>query len=198
MWARQGAVGRYGSAMTRQADPLLSSIVRAAMEATRAAEGLLFRAEGRVLRVAAIGGPVPWDVLGEPISAGEGVAGYVAASGLPLTLSADSEDPRLGEGAASLLGHNPTSVLACPVQGDGEVVGVLELIDSADGRFVVGDAEQAALHASVAAAAMTDSRLAAAPNVPDPGELAAELRRLAAADQGRYATVAAIVEALVR
>lgn len=184
--------------MTRAADPVLSAIVNAAMVAVGAEQALLLRVEGRVLRVVAASGDVPWDVLGEPISAGDGIAGYVAASGQVLVLHADTADPRLGEGAASLLGHNPASVLAVPVQGEGEVVGVLQLVDAADGRFDVGDTEEASLLASVAAAAMTDPRLTDASNVPDPSELAADLRRLAAADAPRYATVATIIEALVR
>ncbi|WP_108664679.1 GAF domain-containing protein [Euzebya rosea] len=179
-------------------DPVLTAIVEAATRGTGASHGLLLRIEGRVMRVAASAGALGWDVVGEPISAGEGVAGYVAASGQPLVLSAESADPRLGEGTASLLGHNPSSVLAVPVDGDSRIVGVLELIDPDDGLFDVADTEQAMLHAAVASAALTDDRLGALADVPEPAELAAELRRLADADPGRYATVATIIEALVR
>lgn len=179
------------------ADPVLVAILSAAVQAVGAHQGLLLRLEDRVLRVVAVAGPIPWDVLGEPISAGEGVAGYVAASGQPLALSADSADPRLGEGTASLLGHNPASVLAVPIEGQGRQLGVLELIDSGAGDFGVEDTEQAMLHAAVAATALADPRLLGTPDVPDPSELAAELRRLQAADPARYATVATLVQALV-
>lgn len=185
--------------MTRQsADPILTAILQAAARATGASLGLLLAVEGRVLRVVATTGGVPWDVLGEPISAGEGVAGYVAASGQSLVLSAASADPRLGEGTASLLGHNPSSVLAVAVQGNNQTLGVIELLDAVDGTFGVSDSEIATIHAGIAAVALTDDRLAGVADMPDPAELAAELRRLAAADQARYARVAAIVEALVR
>ncbi|MEO2108523.1 MAG: GAF domain-containing protein [Actinomycetota bacterium] len=179
-------------------DPVLTAIVEAATRGTGASHGLLLAIEGRVMRVAASAGALGWDVVGEPISAGEGVAGYVAASGQPLALSADSADPRLGEGTASLLGHNPSAVLAVPVDGGSRIVGVLELIDPHDGLFDVTDTEQAMLHAAVASAALTDARLGALADVPEPAEIAAELRRLAEADPGRYATVATIIEALVR
>ncbi|WP_370324701.1 GAF domain-containing protein [Euzebya sp.] len=179
-------------------DPVLTAVTAAATRATGAAVGLLLRAEGRVLRVVATAGAVPPDVLGEPISIGDGVAGYVVAAGQPLVLSAGSADPRLGEGTASLLGTNPSSVLAVPVQGDEHVLGVIELLDAIDGTFGVDDTEQATLHAGVAAAALADERLAGMRDVPDPAELAAELRRLAAADPSRYATVATILQSLVR
>jgi GAF domain-containing protein len=167
------------------ADPVLAAVLHAAVTATGAAHGLLLRAEQRVLRVVAIAGAVAAEVLGEPISAGEGVAGYVAAAGEPLVLSAASADPRLGEGTASLLGHNPASVLAVPVHGQQRLLGVLELLDATDGEFGVEDAELAQLHASVAAVAMADPRLAGVPDVPDPAELAAELRRDRAAPRPR-------------
>lgn len=179
------------------ADPVLAAILAAAARAVGAAEGLLLRVEDRVLRVVATAGDIPFDVIGEPISAGEGVAGYVAASGQPLVLSGGSADPRLGEGTASLLGHNPRSVLAVPLEGEGRLLGVMELIDADDGHFGVEDTEQAQLHAAVAATALADPRLAGVPDVPDPAELAAELRRLEARDPVRYATVATIVTALV-
>lgn len=184
--------------MTHQtADPVLAAILAAAARAAGAEQGLMLRVEDRLLRVVAIAGPISWDVLGEPISAGDGVAGYVAASGQPLVLSADSADARLGEGTASLLGRNPNSVLAVPIEGQGRMLGVLELIDAADADFGVEDTEQAMLHAAVAAVALADPRLMGTPDVPEPAELAAELRRLEAADPVRYTTVATIVQALV-
>ncbi|CAN5125211.1 hypothetical protein BH23ACT9_BH23ACT9_13940 [soil metagenome] len=179
------------------ADPVLVAILAAATQAVGAHGGLMLRIEDRLLRVVATAGGVPRDVLHEPISAGEGVAGYVAASGQPLVLSADSADPRLGEGTASLLGHNPESVLAVPVEGQGRMLGVIELIDAVDADFGVEDTEQAMLHAAVAAVALADPRLLGTPDVPDPAELAAELRRLENADPARYATVATILTALV-
>ncbi|MEE8603326.1 GAF domain-containing protein [Euzebya tangerina] len=180
------------------ADPILSAILTAATEATGATSGLLLSTEDRLMRVVATAGAVPADILGEPISAGEGVAGYVAASGQSLVLSADSADPRLGEGTASLIGHNPTSVLAVAIQGTARTLGVIELLDARSGAFSVDDTERATSHAAIAAAALTDERLGGTRDVPEPAELAAELRRLASTDPARYATVAAILEALVR
>ncbi|MGI9017974.1 MAG: GAF domain-containing protein [Euzebya sp.] len=179
------------------ADPILTAILDAATQAAGAQQGLILRVEDRVLRVVATAGSIPWDVLGEPVSSGDGVAGYVAASGQPLVLSADSADPRLGEGTASLLGRNPNSVLAVPIEGKGRMLGVLELLDSSDQDFGVEDSEQAMLHAGVAAIALADPRLLGTPDVPDPGELAAELRRLQQAQPERYAMVATILLALV-
>ena len=185
--------------MTRPtADPILSAILDATMAAAGATSGLMLAVEDRLLRVVAIAGPVPPDVLAEPISSGEGVAGYVAASGQSLVLSADSADPRLGEGTASLLGHNPTSVLAVAIQGDSRTVGVMELLDARSGSFDVADTEAATSHAAIAAAALVDERLGGTRDVSEPAELAAELRRLASSEPSRYARVATIVEALVR
>ena len=46
----------------------------------RIERGTVLMAHGRIV---AVGGPVLWEVLGEPVSAREGVSGYVAASGQP-------------------------------------------------------------------------------------------------------------------
>ena len=176
-------------------DPVLAAVVQAAVGGTGAAEGLLLELDGRVLRVLATAGSVPGDLLGEPVSAGEGVAGYVVASGQPLLLSADSADPRLGEGTASLLGHNPRTVLCVPCRAGDHVIGALELIDAP--TFGVAEQQTAQLLAQVAGAALADPAREGRPDVADPAELAGELRRLATADPARYAMVAAIVEALV-
>lgn len=176
-------------------DPVLAAVMQAAVGGTGAAEGLLLGLDGRVLRVLATAGAAPGDLLGEPVSAGEGVAGYVVASGQPLLLSAESADPRLGEGTASLLGHNPRTVLCVPCRSGDRVVGALELVDAP--AFGVAEQHSAQLLARVAAAALADPAREGRPDVPDPGELAGELRRLATADPSRYAMVAVIVEALV-
>jgi GAF domain-containing protein len=122
----------------------------------------------------------------------------VLSSGQPQVLAAGAADSRLGEGTASLLGGNPSSVLAVPVQSRHGVVGVLALVDATDGTFGIADAEGATLLAGVAAAALQDERLAGTTQVPSPAELAAELRHLAVGDPTRYAVVATIVESLVR
>lgn len=181
--------------MTRRAaDPVLSALVASAVEATRAREGLLLALSGHVLQVAAASGR--GDIIGEPLSAGVGIVGYVAASAQPLSLTADSGDHRLGEGTASMLGYNPSSVLCVPCEHDDRMAGVLLLIDAADGAFGMDDTERAMLLAGVGAAALTYGGDAAR-SVADPTELAADLRRLAGSDPDRYATVASIVEALL-
>jgi GAF domain-containing protein len=181
--------------MTRAAaDPVLTAVVTSAVEGTAARDGLLLAVAGPAFTVAAASGR--GDVLGEPVSGGAGVAGYVVASGQPLTLTADSGDHRLGEGTATLLGYNPSSVLCVPCEREDRIVGALLLLDAASGAFTVDDTDRAMLLAGVAAAAIEHSGDALR-SVPDPAELAGDLRRLADSDAERYTMVATIVGALL-
>jgi GAF domain-containing protein len=176
-------------------NPVLQSIVSAAIGATAAQRGWVLALEDGELRVVAALGEGAGDLMGVEVPSGSGTSGFVASSGQPIALSPRSDDVRLAEGITALLGTRPTSILSVPC-GSEDVVGVLELVDKVGGgAFSFDDVELATLLAGIAGAALQ------APggeiNVRPPAEIGAELGRLASADPESYARVATVVEALL-
>lgn len=182
--------------MTAAAAPVLQALLRAAMDMTGAACGFVLRAEGDVLRVAAAVGDGTAGVVGRELAAGEGLAGYVVESQQPIALRPSGDDPRLGGDVAGLLAAQPSSVLCVPCATDDDLVGALELLDSAAGQFTLDDVEFATALADIAGAALTSGHDALA-HVVSPDDLAGELERLSVVDPERYATVATVVAALL-
>jgi GAF domain-containing protein len=177
-------------------DPVLQSIVEAAIGATGATAGWIVTPDDERLAVRAAAGAGAAALVGRPAQAEGGTAAFALASGQPLALVLRPDDPRVGEGVPALLGLRPRSALVVPCAHDGGVVGALELIDKQGGpSFGFDDLELATLLAGVAASAL---RAASAAVVPAPAELAGDLARLATADPVRYAAVAAAVTALLR
>lgn len=177
--------------------PLLHTIVRSAVDGTGAARGWLLAVDGDDLGLVAAHpyeatGPQP----GAKVPAGSGVAGYVVSSGQPLALSPVGPEARFAGGLeAHTATGPPASVVCVPCESDGEIVGALQLVDKAGGSFTFDDVEIATLLGTIAGGALAET---VARTVPDPGALGEGLRRLATTDLSRYATVAPIVEALLR
>ena len=183
--------------MSAVSEPVLQSLVEAAVTGTGGADGWLLTPRGDQLEVVAASGPSAADILGALVAADAGTAGFVLGSGQPMALTPRADDPRTATGVTEIIGRRPTSVLCIPCESDLGVVGVLEIIDKAEGAmFSFDDVELATLLAGVAGVAI-QTRDASSRTAPAPDELAGELRRLAGADPGRYAIVAGLVAALV-
>lgn len=60
---------------------------------------------------------------------GHGIAGLVAVSGQPMTVSDVEHDPRHASDVSQQIGYTPHSILCCPLVYNDEVIGVLELLD---------------------------------------------------------------------
>ncbi len=90
---------------------------------------------------------------------GTGIVGLVAATGQPMAMTNVSEDPRHAAAIAERMGRHPRSLLCVPLFLEGEVVGVLELLDKrgADG-FTPSDMASMGLFANQAAVAIMQSR----------------------------------------
>jgi GAF domain-containing protein len=178
------------------ASPVLRALVETVAEGTDAPAAWLVARDGDRLRVVAAAGEETNALIGQSVAEGEGVAGYVVASGQPLALTGRSGDARLGEGIAALSGHRPTTVLCVPCVGDETVAGAIEAIDKrGGGAFTFDDVELATLLARIGGAALVDA--AGDRIVSSPAELARELERLAAAAPARYAVVAGVLDALL-
>jgi len=94
------------------------------------------------------------------VSLGQGIAGWVAASGQPVVRSDLAEDARFTAEATERFGVAPKSMLCLPVQGDEGTLGVIELFDKAgDEPFTARDMDVLGLFGQAAAAAIAQSQV---------------------------------------
>jgi GAF domain-containing protein len=126
---------------------------------------------------------------------GHGIAGLVAATGQPMATSGTT-DPRQARDIAERVGYVPNTIVCVPLFYAERVIGVLELLDKADGAsFSMLDIHALGLFANLAAVALEQSRtrdhLTAAiaetlkdvgKDVPEPQRRALETSRLRLAD----------------
>jgi GAF domain-containing protein len=94
------------------------------------------------------------------VPVGTGIAGYVAATGLPLAIADAAEDPRFALNIGQAIGYIPHTILCVPLYLNGSVIGVLELLDKAgDEPFSSEDMDLLVRFANLAALALDQSRL---------------------------------------
>jgi GAF domain-containing protein len=174
---------------------VLAAICDAVCAATGGTSAWVVEVVGERLRVAASTGAGAALARGRSVDV-SGTVGYVAASGQPMAITPREGDAHLTGGLLGLLDLEPAAVMAVPCHDDGEVVGVLEVIDERQGaRFSFEDVELATLLAGVAGPAISHRTGATA--APSPEVLTAQLRSLAADSPGRYAQVALVVQQLL-
>jgi len=165
-------------------DDLLIALVGvavAALESQAASVALFDRTTERlVFRAAA--GPAAGDIVGVSIDPETGLAGYAFTTGQPLAVADVSTDPRFERAVAEASGYVPSSLLAVPIVGPVDTIGVLEALDGRRGAFSLHDIDTATAIASAVAAAVGRQQLA----YDATAVLAASLRELAgsAADDG--------------
>ena len=91
---------------------------------------------------------------------GQGIAGWVAASGQPVVRSDLAADPRFVAEATERIGYVPHSMLCLPLNGEDGILGVIELFDKADGTaFTADDMGTLGVFGEAAAAAITQSQV---------------------------------------
>jgi GAF domain-containing protein len=137
-------------------------IVATAVQVLRARAGALLlvdEATEELVFEVAVGGQAE-EVKQFRVPVGHGIAGHVAATGQPLAVSEATADPRAAADIADQVGYRPEGILCVPLFYDDEVIGVLELLDKADGSsFTAADMESLGLFANQAAVAIEQSRL---------------------------------------
>ena len=90
---------------------------------------------------------------------GDGVAGLVARTGQPMAISDTDEDDRDANDIAAAVGFRPKNILCVPLSFQGNVIGVLELLDKEGAAaFSVADMEAIGLFANLAAVTIEQSR----------------------------------------
>jgi GAF domain-containing protein len=91
---------------------------------------------------------------------GHGIAGLVAATGQPMAISDAQSDPRHASEIAESVGYHPQSILCVPLSRDGEITGVLELLDKdVAPSFTAADITTLGYFANQAAVAIEQSRV---------------------------------------
>jgi GAF domain-containing protein len=100
------------------------------------------------------------DVEGMRVPIDQGIAGWVATSGQPISIEDVRKDPRFAQDVAESTGYTPTSILAMPMQTERRMVGVIEVLDrTTEGRDGSRDMQMLALFAEQAALAIENSQV---------------------------------------
>ena len=81
------------------------------------------------LRYEAADGAGAEQIVGVQLGAGEGIAGFVAASGQALSIDRVADDPRFARQVAESTGYLPAAMLVVPIEGGGDPLGVLSVLD---------------------------------------------------------------------
>lgn len=93
---------------------------------------------------------------------GEGVVGLVAKTGIPHIVNNVQQDPGWSPVADRLTGFTTQKIIAVPLVTEGEIIGVMELLNKKEGDFNDSDLQLLSLVASSAASAIQNARQYAA------------------------------------
>lgn len=109
-----------------------------------------------VFRVAA--GAAADQVVGVRLKPGQGIAGWVARSGLPTLVPSVDQDPRWYPGVDQETGFRTRAIIAVPIRLGEEVLGVLEAINPMEGSLDEGRIKLLLNVAALAASAIQNAR----------------------------------------
>ena len=163
-----GGLGILGTLAAPQSyHQLLTLLVRNAMQVTGAKVGtlrLLDKATSELVFEVVEGTALPPQALAAArqfrVPLGQGIAGWVAASGQAVVRSDLAADPRFVAEAQQRVGFVPDSMLCLPLNGDDGILGVIELYDKRDGSaFTADDMGTLGLFGDAAAVAITQSQV---------------------------------------
>lgn len=93
------------------------------------------------------------------IKPGEGIAGYVVNTGKPVIVNDVARDPRHKQEVDEITGFKTRNLIAVPLRLDGEVIGVVEVLNKRDGEeFDEADLSDLMLLAGLSAIAIDKAR----------------------------------------
>jgi Nif-specific regulatory protein len=99
------------------------------------------------------------DVKQFEIDLGQGIAGHVAQTGESLLIPNVSEDPRWYKEISESIGFETRSIACVPMKVRGETIGVVEIIDKADGSAITdADLKILSVFAELAAVGIGNAR----------------------------------------
>jgi signal transduction histidine kinase/PAS domain-containing protein len=121
-----------------------------------AATSIALKTEGELWFAAASG---EGSVLGRRMALGQGITGWVVEHGEALLVPDVSQDPRFFSDFDREAQFTTRSILCVPLQTKGQTIGAIEVINKADDRFGLQDAQLLASLAAPAATAIENARL---------------------------------------
>jgi len=148
--------------LPKKNDELLKSIVEAAARIFHAAAAsiLLVNESERMLEFKVAYGASNRELVGQKFPLDKGIAGYVAMTGQPLSISNVRQDARFNQDFAKSTGYVPNSILAMPLKSGERVLGVMEVLDKIDAAaFGIRDMELLGMFAQQASIAIEQSQV---------------------------------------
>jgi Nif-specific regulatory protein len=142
-------------------DQLLELIIETAtrMMDAKASSLLLLDSKTQKLYFKVATGEKSTDVKQFEIDLGQGIAGYVAATGEPLLIPDVAKDPRWYKEISESIGFKTQSIACVPMKVNAEIIGVVEIIDKADGSAIRDeDLKILSVFADLAAQAIGNAR----------------------------------------
>jgi Nif-specific regulatory protein len=142
-------------------DQLLELIVETAthMMNAKASSLLLLDEKTKKLYFKVATGEKKEDVKKFEIELGQGIAGHVAKTGEPVLISDVRKDPRWYKEISESIGFETHSIACVPMKVKGKIIGVVEIIDKADGSDIVeGDIKMLGVLAELAAVAIGNAK----------------------------------------
>ncbi|MBN1430589.1 MAG: GAF domain-containing protein [Anaerolineae bacterium] len=127
--------------------PLLDRILANGMAVTNAQDGSLLVLDeetNELVFVLARGRVAPPMLIGQRVPPGRGIAGWVAQKGQPTIVNNAHADIRFYPGIDDAFKFQTNSVLAVPIVSQGQVLGVIEVLNKHNGR-IFDPADQALL-----------------------------------------------------
>jgi len=142
-------------------DQLLELIIETAtrMMDAKASSLLLLDRKSKKLQFKVATGEKGTDVKQFEIDLGQGIAGYVAETGEPLLIPDVAKDPRWYKQISESIGFKTQSIACVPMKLNGDIIGVVEIIDKADGSSIrEQDLKILSVFADLAAQAIGNAR----------------------------------------
>ncbi len=113
--------------------------MRLAQARVPAEGGAVILRDGPLLRFVAVTGPHAEQLAGLRLRAGTGVVGHCMDQGVAILVADTTTDPRHCREVDALTGYHTRSLVAVPIEGDDEVMGVIELVNADRDVFGPGD-----------------------------------------------------------
>ncbi len=146
--------------------------VRTAIDAAEISVGLIDTDTQEVVLEKSLMGPEFRALPPIRLQIGQGVAGWVAQTGIPLNVPDARADPRWFSGVDAASGFITRSILCVPLMVDEQVIGIMEVVNKRTGHFTDDDERLLTALSSSAAIAIAKARLHA--------DVLAEKRRMEA------------------
>jgi Nif-specific regulatory protein len=142
-------------------DELLELIIDTATRMTRAKASslLLLDRKTKKLYFKVATGEKKDEVRKYELDLGKGIAGIVAETGEPLLITDVKEDPRWFKEISQSIGFETRSIACVPMRVDGQILGVVEIIDKEDGSpILLEDMKNLTAYADLASMAVSNAQ----------------------------------------